>query len=185
MCLPYCCLFSCVITIAQLSLELFNFSYSDFSVLEFPFSYFLDSSYNICQLVTYVIKYINHMVNTLPNEIQSIDWSSNIKEIEDSRVTQLGNCPKCGNKVLYYTNAKAANCSSRTKESPGCGFVIWRTVAGKKLTIPQMSQLVTKKRTNLIKGFKKKDGESFEAVILLDDDFNPTFSAPNPKKVKN
>lgn len=132
-----------------------------------------------------VIKYINHMVNTLPNEIQSIDWSSNIKEIEDSRVTQLGNCPKCGNKVLYYTNAKAANCSSRTKESPGCGFVIWRTVAGKKLTIPQMSQLVTKKRTNLIKGFKKKDGESFEAVILLDDDFNPTFSAPNPKKVKN
>lgn len=60
-----------------------------------------------------------------------------------------------------------------------------RTVAGKKLTVPQMSQLVTKKRTNLIKGFKKKDGESFEAVILLDDDFNPTFSAPNPKKVKN
>lgn len=132
-----------------------------------------------------VIKYINHMVNTLPNEIQSIDWSSNIKEIEESKVTQLGNCPKCGNKVLYYTNAKAANCSSRTKESSGCGFVIWRTVAGKKLTIPQMTQLVTKKRTNLIKGFKKKDGESFEAVILLDDDFNPTFSAPTPKKIKN
>ena len=43
---------------------------------------------------------------------------------------------------------------------------------GKKLTDDHIRQLVTTGRTNLIKGFKKKDGSgTYDACLVLTDDF--------------
>jgi DNA topoisomerase-3 len=43
---------------------------------------------------------------------------------------------------------------------------------GKKLTAEHIRQLVTKGRTGLIKGFKKKDGTgTYDARLVLSDEF--------------
>lgn len=79
-----------------------------------------------------------------------------------------GPCPKCKTGTVRKT-IKGAGCS-RFKE--GCNFAIWGQVNGKKLTEQHIRQLVTKGRTEVIKGFKKKDGTStYDACLVLTDDF--------------
>ena len=64
---------------------------------------------------------------------------------------------------------KGAGCS-QFKES--CNFSIWGQINGKTLTEEHIRQLVTKGRTGLIKGFKKKDGSAtYDARLVLTDDF--------------
>jgi DNA topoisomerase-3 len=79
-----------------------------------------------------------------------------------------GPCPKCKSGTVRKT-IKGAGCS-RFKE--GCNFSIWGQINGKKLTDEHIRQLVTKGRTGLIKGFKKKDGSAtYSACLVLTDDF--------------
>jgi DNA topoisomerase-3 len=79
-----------------------------------------------------------------------------------------GPCPQCKTGTVRKT-IKGAGCS-RFKE--GCNFSIWGEINGKKLTAEHIDQLVTKGRTGLIKGFKKKDGTStYDACLVLTDDF--------------
>jgi len=79
-----------------------------------------------------------------------------------------GPCPKCKTGAVRKT-IKGAGCS-RFRE--GCNFSVWGQVNGKKLTDEHIRQLVTKGRTGLIKGFKKKDGTgTYDACLVLTDDF--------------
>jgi len=79
-----------------------------------------------------------------------------------------GPCPKCKTGAVRKT-IKGAGCS-RFKE--GCNFSVWSQVNGKKLTDEHIRQLITKGRTALIKGFKKKDGSgTYDACLVLTDDF--------------
>lgn len=79
-----------------------------------------------------------------------------------------GFCPKCKTGTVRKT-IKGAGCS-RFKE--GCNFSIWGQINGKKLTDEHIRHLVTKGRTELIKGFKKKDGQgTYDACLVLTDDF--------------
>jgi DNA topoisomerase-3 len=79
-----------------------------------------------------------------------------------------GPCPKCNTGTVRKT-IKGAGCS-RFKE--GCNFSIWGQINGKKLTDEHIRHLVTKGRTQLIKGFKKKDGHgTYDACLVLTDDF--------------
>ncbi|HLJ28354.1 MAG TPA: DNA topoisomerase 3 [Candidatus Angelobacter sp.] len=79
-----------------------------------------------------------------------------------------GPCPKCKTGAVRKS-IKGAGCS-RFRE--GCNFSVWGQVNGKKLTDEHIRQLVTKGRTGLIKGFKKKDGSStYDACLVLTDDF--------------
>lgn len=91
----------------------------------------------------------------------------------------LGKCPQCRIGVVRHT-PKGAGCS-RWKE--GCKFSVWQEQYGKKLTPAQIEELVEKRRTKLIKGFKKKDGSGkFDACLVLTDDFkvrtDSSVSAP-------
>jgi DNA topoisomerase-3 len=80
----------------------------------------------------------------------------------------IGPCPQCKQGVVRI-NAKAAGCS-RWKE--GCKFTIWREQFGKKLTDSQIEELLEKRKTKEIKGFKKKDGSgTYDARLALTDDF--------------
>ena len=80
----------------------------------------------------------------------------------------LGPCPQCKEGVVRET-PKGAGCS-RWKE--GCKFSIWQEVYGKKLTVPQMQELVRNGRTKEIKGFKKKSGTgTFTGHLMLTDEF--------------
>lgn len=88
----------------------------------------------------------------------------------------LDACPKCGKEVLE--TAKAYSCCGG---KDGCGFIIWKTIAGKNISAAQAKKLVIKKKSDLIKGFKSKTGKVFDAYLVLKDDFSVGFEFQNKK----
>lgn len=74
-------------------------------------------------------------------------------------------CPMCKKGYIQF-HEKAAGCS-RYKE--GCNFVVWRTIAGKKLTDTQIKTIIEKGKTPVLKGFKSKAGKPFEAALVYKD----------------
>ncbi len=91
----------------------------------------------------------------------------------------LGTCPQCQQGTVRLT-PKGAGCS-RWKE--GCTLSIWRENYGKALTDDEIKELISQKRTQLIKGFKKKDGSgTYDAFLVLNSEFKVRldFGRPNP-----
>ncbi|WP_119066608.1 DNA topoisomerase III [Rubrobacter indicoceani] len=80
----------------------------------------------------------------------------------------LGFCPKCGSPVVE--TKKSFGCSAWKER--GCKFAIWKTTAGKRISESQAKQLLTKGRTNRLKGFKSKGGRQFPAALVLDREKN-------------
>ena len=84
-------------------------------------------------------------------------------------------CPKCGSgRILFYP--KVAKCSN-----VDCTLTIFRSKCDKQLTDKQIVELVTKRKTGLIKGFRGKNGKAFDASLVLDEQFNVAFSFPEKK----
>jgi DNA topoisomerase-3 len=77
-------------------------------------------------------------------------------------------CPKCKKQHLHVFE-KGLGCNKE------CGFVIWRTIAGKKLTDAQLIALATKGITSEIKGFTSKAGKEFSAKLKLDSEMKAVF----------
>lgn len=92
------------------------------------------------------------------------------------KVNEIGVCPKCGKNVLE--TAKAYSCCGGRN---GCGFIIWKTIASKNISVAQAKKLIEKKKTDLIKGFKSKAGKEFNAYIVLKEDFTTGFEFENKK----
>ena len=80
----------------------------------------------------------------------------------------VGICPVCKKDIIE--NKKAFTCEDRA-----CKFVIWKTIAGKNITKTQAKKLITKGKTDLIKGFKSKKGTTFNAYIVLKPDNTTAF----------
>ena len=84
-------------------------------------------------------------------------------------------CPKCGTgRILLYP--KVTKC-----DNTDCGLVIFRNKSDKQLTDKQVTELVTAKKTGVIKGFKSKAGKFFDASLAFDDQFNVVFVFPEKK----
>jgi DNA topoisomerase-3 len=102
--------------------------------------------------------------------------------IPATAVPGLGPCPLCKQGVIRM-GQKSASCN-RWRE--GCKFTIWKEQHGKQLSDSQIAELLTKRRTKIIKGFKKKDGSgSYDARLVLSDDFKVRLefdSDPKPAK---
>lgn len=76
-------------------------------------------------------------------------------------------CPKCrNNRVLFFP--KVVKCAD-----VDCGFTLFRNKGGKELSDKQLTELLTKGRTGIIKGFKNREGKTFDASLV----FRPDFSA--------
>ena len=88
------------------------------------------------------------------------------KSIKEDTKINLGKCPKCDGSVVV--TPKGFGCSN-WKET-NCDFMIWRTVAGKDISDEDAKLLLEKGKTGLIKGFKSKDGNSFDAILSLQED---------------
>lgn len=71
-------------------------------------------------------------------------------------------CPVCGGEVKLFP--KLAKCSNE-----GCGLKVWREIAGKKLSDKDLTTLLAKGKTGLLKGFKSKAGKKFDAALELKD----------------
>ncbi len=89
------------------------------------------------------------------------DNSSNKKD-EGSKKA-LGKCPFCGKEVIEA--AKGYSCSGYREQ--GCKFVVWKQIAGKKITTKQAQDIMQNGKTELIKGFKAKSGKNFDAALVL------------------
>ncbi|HHI3785102.1 TPA: topoisomerase C-terminal repeat-containing protein, partial [Escherichia coli] len=69
-------------------------------------------------------------------------------------------CPSCGKHIVI--RPKGYFCA-------GCEFKIWSEFSGKKITQAQAGKLVKSGKTDLIKGFKKKSGGTYDTVLVLED----------------
>ena len=84
----------------------------------------------------------------------------------------IGECPKCGHPVRGYS--KAYSCSSKD-----CDFVIWKTIASKSISESTAKMLLEKRKTKLLRGFKSKKGNSFDAFLVLKGDYSIGFEFPD------
>jgi DNA topoisomerase-3 len=86
-----------------------------------------------------------------------------LKDVRIPRAT-LGPCPICGHEIVE--NRKGYSCWSR--DDPGCGFVIWKSKAGKQLPIAVARELIASGRTQRpVTGFRGRSGRSFRARLAL------------------
>jgi DNA topoisomerase-3 len=87
-------------------------------------------------------------------------------KLKDVRIPRanLGACPVCGRDIVE--NRKGYSCWSR--EDPGCGFVIWKSKAGKQLPLAVARELIKTGRTEKpVAGFKGRSGRTFRARLAL------------------
>src|SRR4051812_19778708 len=87
-------------------------------------------------------------------------------KLKDVRIPRanLGPCPICGRDIVE--NRKGYSCWSR--EDPGCGFVIWKSKAGKNLPPAVAKELIARGKTEKpVTGFKGRSGRSFRARLAL------------------
>jgi DNA topoisomerase III len=77
---------------------------------------------------------------------------------------KLGVCPCCGAEVLEQK--KSYSCS---RWRDGCPLVIWKTIAGKRITVRLAQSLLKEGQTTVLKGFRSKAGKPFEARLKLID----------------
>lgn len=85
-------------------------------------------------------------------------------------------CPKCGaGRMQFY--GKVVRC-----HNAACGLPLFRQIAGKTLSDTDMTALITNGRTELLNGFKSKQGKPFSAVVAFDGEFNTVFEFPDEKR---
>ena len=86
-------------------------------------------------------------------------------------------CPKCGKGTMQFYK-KVVKC-----DNPACDYHVFREKAGKELTNDQLKVLLTEGKTGIIKGFKSKQGNSFDAVVILNrETYQTELSFPERKK---
>jgi DNA topoisomerase III len=77
---------------------------------------------------------------------------------------KLGPCPVCGHEIAE--NRKGYSCWAR--EDPGCGFVIWKSKAGKQLPIAVARELIkTGYTARAVTGFRGRSGRTFRAHLAM------------------
>ena len=110
---------------------------------------------------------INSYVETICEELLSL--SSNQKSYPVYR------CPKCGQQSVGIY-AKVAKCRHET-----CGFYVFREVCGIHLSEDNIRELISSRRTPILKGLTSKAGKKFNARLVLGEDYTTSFEFENKK----
>ncbi|MBQ8968811.1 MAG: topoisomerase C-terminal repeat-containing protein [Bacteroidaceae bacterium] len=84
-------------------------------------------------------------------------------------------CPKCGTGHMQFLG-KVVRC-----DNPDCGLPLFRQKAGRLLTDAEVTKLIQTGATGVLRGFKSKQGKSFDANVVFDSDFNTVFVFPEAK----
>lgn len=92
------------------------------------------------------------------------------KEKKEKKI--IGKCPLCRGDVSE--NQKAFGCSNWKEKE--CKFTIWKTMGGKSITEAMVKDLLKNGETGEIKGFKSKEGKSFDAKLKLEEDGKISYS---------
>ena len=110
---------------------------------------------------------INSYVGTICEELLSL--SSGQKSYPVYR------CPKCGQQSVGIY-AKVAKCRHET-----CGFYVFREVCGIHLSEDNIRELISSRRTPILKGLTSKAGKKFNARLVLGEDYTTSFEFENKK----
>jgi DNA topoisomerase III len=86
----------------------------------------------------------------------------------------LGKCPRCAGDVVE--GKKGYGCKNWREQDGGCRFVIWKEIAGKKLALDDVRELLEKGESGPINGFISKKGKEFSARLKLEgEEFKTVF----------
>ena len=106
----------------------------------------------------------NTVDNILEKVKEEVKQGINKKaEITEFKKTTIGKCPVCGKDMLE--NSKSYYC----EDYKNCGFSIWKQICGKRLSKTIIDELLEKGKTKEIKGFKSKQGKTFSASLIIED----------------
>ena len=108
--------------------------------------------------MTGIIDFLKEIIGETKNKPQSQSAEPVFKFTREI----AGICPNCGKNVL--DNPKCYSCESGKN---GCGFVIWKKIAGKTISLPLAKVLLSKGKSRVLKGFKSKAGKPFEAMLAV------------------
>jgi DNA topoisomerase-3 len=75
-------------------------------------------------------------------------------------------CPKCGGAI--HENYKKFQCQS-------CDFGLWKILAGRQFEVAEMEDLLAKRTTGPIQGFRSRLGRPFAAVVKLTPELKVEF----------
>lgn len=89
---------------------------------------------------------------------------------------QIGVCRHCGDMV--HERQSRYVCVNATGESPSCGFALKRLWCGREITRDEAVQLLADGRTDVLEGFRGKNGRSFKASIAVGPDGKAAFHFP-------
>ena len=113
---------------------------------------------------------INSYVSTICEELLSLT--------PEQKSYPVYRCPKCGQQSVGIY-AKVAKCRHET-----CGFHVFREVCGILLSEDNIRDLISSGRTPILKGLTSKAGKTFNARLVLKDDYTTTFEFEQNKKRK-
>src|SRR5439155_1080259 len=120
-------------------------------------------------------------IETFAGEIVGQIEALDKEKLRPERV-ELGPCPRCGAETgeIIKENSRAYGCTSwKSREEPGCGYVIWKRVAGRTITPEIARQLIENGRTTeVLSGFRSKAGKPFRARLVLNGDGKTEFEFP-------
>ena len=110
---------------------------------------------------------INSYVETICEELLSLS--------SDQKSYPVYRCPKCGQQSVGIY-AKVAKCRHET-----CGFYVFREVCGIHLSEDNIRELISSRRTPILKGLTSKAGKKFNARLVLGEDCTTSFEFENKK----
>jgi DNA topoisomerase-3 len=123
-------------------------------------------------------------VQTLFTELCSLKISDRqiTAELLETKITVTGEntclCPKCKTaQVRFYP--RVAKCTD-----VNCGLVVFRNISKKPLSDGLITDLLTKGKTTVIKGFKSQAGKTFDAALKFDENYRVTYNFPAKKAGK-
>lgn len=87
-------------------------------------------------------------------------------------------CPKCKAQKLLIRD-KVVKCPDEA-----CGWLQFRNICGVQLSVGEITNLVNKGKTSLIKGMKSKAGKIFNAYIVMKENGDTTFEFEKSKNFK-
>ena len=123
-------------------------------------------------------KFIAHTLDSSAQVIEKSDWSTHTKSINHLSQKTIGKCPVCGQMMI--DKGKFYGCSGY---SNGCTFTLPKRYVGKTLSEATLKKLLDTRETQLLKGFKKKTGQTFSAALILTGD-NKLLFKPYEKTEK-
>jgi hypothetical protein len=99
-----------------------------------------------------------------PTRAKAAPLDGAVKETSETP-KDFGICPVCGGKIIK--GKRGYGCSNWRAQDGGCGFVIWETINGKKLTPANIKTLTAGKATRKYV-FREEGGTKLRAKLKLE-----------------